>query len=245
MLDEMGVKVWWPMRTLAGAGTDVDALPVAPRTPPPVPPPSPSASAPAPAPARPAATPPAAAGNAAFVLLEPAQRLYDDTEANANANANAGAGVAQGGWLVVVDMPPGADGRHGPPFAGDAGRLLQNMLRALRLDRSPAPVHLARVHRGAPGSSAGRRLDDGFAAQAAALAPRMVLALGPLAAQGLLASAEPLGKLRGRVAAAVQLPGVAVVASYHPAYLLRNPADKAKAWADLCLAAAEFERRVS
>ena len=63
--------------------------------------------------------------------------------------------------------------------------------------------------------------------------------MGPLAAQSLMQSSEPLGKLRGR-ALPMDLPGLPalpVVASYHPAYLLRNPADKARAWADLCLAA--------
>ncbi|RYY84601.1 MAG: uracil-DNA glycosylase, partial [Comamonadaceae bacterium] len=143
---------------------------------------------------------------------------------------------------VVVDMPPEADGRHGAPFAGDAGRLLENMLRALRLDRAGLPVHLARTHRGAPATDgAGQPLDAGFAAQAEALAPRIVLALGPLAAQGLLHSGEPLGKLRGRLASAALRPGTPLVASYHPTYLLRNPADKAKAWADLCLAAAQLD----
>ena len=80
------------------------------------------------------------------------------------------------------------------------------------------------------------------------LAPRLVLALGPLSTQGLMQSDEPLGKLRGRVAQVQVDQGVAetpLVASYHPIYLLRNPADKAKAWADLCLAAAEFERVAS
>ena len=140
-------------------------------------------------------------------------------------------------------MPPEADGRHGEPFASDAGRLLDNMLRALQLHSGAVPVHLMRAHRGAAASNthAGLRpFDESFAAHGAAVAPRLVLALGPLAAQSLLQRAEPLGKLRGRVADIAALPGVPVVATYHPAYLLRNPADKARAWADLCLAAAQF-----
>ena len=157
-----------------------------------------------------------------------------------------------GGWLVVADMPPEADGRHGEPFAGEAGRLLDNMLRALQLHDGRAPVHLMRTHRAAaPGTApvAGRAAaspaDTDFAALAAALAPRIVLALGPLAAQSLLQSTEPLGRLRGRaeplrLAPGGPLDGVPVVASYPPAYLLRNPADKARAWADLCLAADRF-----
>lgn len=234
MLEEMGVKVWWPRPDAASAapveaskmiaaqarGTGVTArfgiqIPkVSPLRSPPV-----------------ASAPGAALATAAGLWLEAeAQRLY------------AGDAAPQGGWLVVADMPPGPAGRHGEPFAGDAGRLLDNMLRALQLDRSGAPVHLLRVHRGAPGDGRSCPLAAGFAAQAEALAPRLVLALGSLAAQYLFESGEPLGKLRGRVGALAGRPGTALVASYPPAYLLRNQADKARAWADLCLAAAAFER---
>jgi len=154
--------------------------------------------------------------------------------------------AATGGWLVVADMPPGADGRHGPPLAGDAGRLLDQMLRALRLHTGAAPVHLLRAHRavaGMPASGDEADFDGAFERWAAPLAPRLVLAMGPLSAQRLLGRQEPLGRLRGQ---AQPLPAlgadVQVVATYHPAYLLRNGADKARAWADLCLAAAQFER---
>jgi DNA polymerase len=231
MLEEMGVKVWWPeaepvaaevaaetiappvsgMGATARSGIEVPiAVPATAR----------------PIVARPAATADAGAG---LGLEAQAQRLY---------GADA---PPHGGWLIVADMPPGADGRHGAPFAGDAGRLLDNMLRALQLDRGPLPVHLLRLHRGAPGADGqSQPLAAGIAAQAEALAPRLVLALGPLAAQQLLGSAEPLGKLRGRVGALTGRPDVRVVASYPPAYLLRNQADKARAWADLCLAAAQL-----
>jgi DNA polymerase len=98
------------------------------------------------------------------------------------------------------------------------------------------------VASGQPGSP--HPIADGFAEAAAALAPRVVLAMGPLAAQSLLQSGEPLGKLRGRALrlAIPALEDVAVIATYHPAYLLRNPADKARAWADLCLAAEQLLR---
>lgn len=167
------------------------------------------------------------------MLVDAPRRLY------AEASAEAAAEAAQGGWLVVADMPPEADGRHGEPFAGDAGKLLDNMLRALQLHDGKTPVHLMRTHRGVgagqPGSP--RPMDEAFAEHAAALAPSLVLAMGPLAAQSLMQSADPLGKLRGRAVPLPSASGVPVVATYHPAYLLRNPADKARAWADLCLAA--------
>jgi DNA polymerase len=173
----------------------------------------------------------------AGVLAEAPRRLYGD-----------GAAASQGGWLVVADMPPGLDGRHGEPFADDAGRLLDNMLRALRLHQGDSPVHLMRTHRGvASGQPASPRpLGEALAESVAALVPRIVLALGPLAAQNLMQSTEPLGKLRGRASPLALLPaleGIPVVATYHPAYLLRNSADKGRAWADLCLAAEEFARR--
>ena len=238
MLDEMGVKVWWPMpEVVEEAPAVAEAIAVAPE-------PEPVseryvAEAPAPAPvARPVAAPapvarPAAAPTAhgAAVLVEAPYRLYADA---AEASASP-----QGGWLVVADMPPEADGRHGEPFSGDAGRLLDNMLRALKLHDGKTPVHLMRTHRGVgagqPGSP--RPMAEAFEEHAAALAPSLVLAMGPLAAQSLMQSGDPLGKLRGRVVPLASINGVPVVATYHPAYLLRNPADKARAWADLCLAA--------
>ncbi len=175
--------------------------------------------------------------------IGPAVRLY--RPAGEADEADDSVPAPRGGWLIVADMPPAPDGPNAP-FAGDAGRLLDNMLRALRLHEGAAPVHLASVHRaaGAQHEPAGdSALSDGFAQHADALAPALVLALGPLAAQGLLQSNEPLGKLRGRVAAVGARPDLALVASYPPAYLLRNQADKAKAWADLCLAADVAERR--
>lgn len=215
MLDEMGVKVWWPHEAASAPAPVAAPAPASAPLAPPV-------AAPAPA-ARPA---PAAAGES--VLVEAPQRVY-------------GGSAAQGGWLIVADMPPEPDGRHGAPFAGDAGRLLDNMLRALQLHTGAVPVDLMRSHRGnVHPTSTLRPFDECFAAHVVAVAPRLVLAMGPLAAQSLLQRAEPLGKLRGRPAALDGQPGVQVVATYHPAYLLRNPADKARAWADLCLAAAQL-----
>jgi len=238
MLDEMGVKVWWPMPEVAEAApVAVEAAAVA-APPPAVRERAPSvAEVPAAPAARPVAAPapaarptaPALLAQGAAVLVDAPRRLY----------AEAAAEAAQGGWLVVADMPPEADGRHGEPFAGDAGKLLDNMLRALKLHDGTTPVHLMRTHRGVgagqPGSP--RPMDEAFAEHAAALAPSLVLAMGPLAAQSLMQSTDPLGKLRGRAVPLPSASGVPVVATYHPAYLLRNPADKARAWADLCLAA--------
>ncbi len=243
MLDEMGVKVWWPVPEVVEAAAAPEApapveeeAPVVDERPEaemPVAAPPPPAAWPVAAPVQAHAPAPRAAApvtQGAAVLVEAPCRLY----------ADAGATEAvQGGWLVVADMPPEADGRHGDPFAGDAGRLLDNMLRALRLHDGSTPVHLMRTHRGVASGQPGspRAMDEAFGEHAAAVAPRVVLAMGPLAAQSLMRSGDPLGKLRGRAAPLDSIDGACVVATYHPAYLLRNPADKARAWADLCLAA--------
>lgn len=169
------------------------------------------------------------------MLVEAPRRLYATA-------ADATTAEVQGGWLIVADMPPEADGRHGEPFAGEAGRLLDNMLRALQLHAGAMPVHLMRTHRGVASGREGspRPFGESFAALAQPLAPRVVLAMGSLAAQWLLQSSEPLGRLRGRAAPSEAMNGAPVVVTYHPAYLLRNPADKARAWADLCLAAEQI-----
>lgn len=240
MLDEMGIKLFWwrqpePAETPAAPeGVPADRLEPAVEVP--------AAELPAAAPARaaPAVAAPAPAVHraspapmqGAAVLAEAPRRLCGDPE------------VSQGGWLIVADMPPELDGRHGDPFEGDAGRLLHAMLNALQLHGGALPVHVMRTHRGVASGQAGspRPIGEVLADSLAPLAPRVVLAMGPLAAQSLVQSTEPLGKLRGRVLPMdlpdlPDLPAVPVVASYHPAYLLRNPADKARAWADLCLAA--------
>lgn len=233
MLDEMGIKLWWPAAVPVEAAAALDAP--SPRIAPEKAAAAPVATrAPAPAPATVAAPPvaarPAAAPAGAGVLIDAPRLLYGPETA------------AGGGWLIVADMPPELDGRHGEPFAGEAGRLFEAMLRALQLHGDTVPVHLMRTHRGVASGQPGspRPMADGFAE--AAPAAQVVLAMGPLAAQSLLQSAEPLGRLRGQPVR-IAMPGwedVPVVVTYHPAYLLRNPADKARAWADLCLAAAQL-----
>lgn len=256
MLEEMGIKVWAPLPEAEGAGpaeaqapararapefvteapsrhAPAESAPAAPRAAPAVAA-APPRSAP---PVAPVATPPTAAPvqpQAAPLFITAPERLYA-TEAQS----------ATGGWLVVVEMPPNADGRHDALLDGEAGRLLDQMLRALRLHAGTVPVHALRLWRASPGQpspEAALDFDAVFDLAVAPLAPQLVLALGPLVAPRLLGQSAPLGRLRGSVHRA-PLAGAnggdcAVVASYHPAYLLRNGADKGRAWADLCLAAA-------
>jgi uracil-DNA glycosylase family 4 len=136
-------------------------------------------------------------------------------------------------WLVLLETPASAlQSGVVKPFDGDAGKLLDNMLRAAGLHKAGAAL-LAPLVRQAAGDSAADHLARTLTDLFAALRPDVVLVMGRLAAQALLQSSEPFGKLRGRVHA---LHGMQAIVTHDAAYLLRNQLDKAKAWEDLCLA---------
>ncbi|MDP1692605.1 MAG: uracil-DNA glycosylase [Burkholderiaceae bacterium] len=155
-----------------------------------------------------------------------------------------GVGHRHAHWMIVGEAPGEQEDRQGEPFVGTAGQLLDNMLHALGLTRDEAPperqVFIVNTLKCRPPKN--RNPDAAETAQCAPflerqialVQPRIILAMGRFAAQALLASDEPLGRLRGRIH---QYHGVPVVVTYHPAYLLRSLADKARAWEDLCLAA--------
>jgi uracil-DNA glycosylase family 4 len=155
--------------------------------------------------------------------------------------------LPQATWLVVTDPPDEADETAGELLSGDAGRLLDRMLAAVGLrlggdaaNAFVAPIVPGRAPRGRPPQP--QELDAGEAQLARLvelLQPRLILAMGLQAARRLSGGGtDPLGRLRGRVHQWRELP---VVVTYHPAYLLRSPADKAGAWDDLCLARASAE----
>lgn len=152
-----------------------------------------------------------------------------------------GGALQQAQWLVVTDPPDEADDAAGEALAAEAGRLLDRMLAAAGQRRTGdeatafvTPVVKCRPPRGRPPQVAELDACEAvLARQAELLRPRLVLAMGLQAARRLTGSTEPLGRLRGRVHLWRDLP---VVVTYHPAYLLRSPADKAGAWDDLCLA---------
>ena len=132
-------------------------------------------------------------------------------------------------WLVLIESPVSALNEAFNPFDGEAGKLLDNMLRAAKLHTAGRAM-LAPLVRG---SSAAGDLPAELAGIFASAQADVVLVMGRLAAQALLQSTEPLAKLRGHTH---QLLGSPTVVTIDPAYLLRNPLDKAKAWDDLCLA---------
>ncbi len=171
--------------------------------------------------------------------------------------------LAQCDWIVVGDAPDEEEDRAGAPFAGQDGVLLGNMLRALGLQRAnplpsavqgPVPPASQRAYltnvlkcRPAPGAMPQATELAQCAAylqrEIALVQPKLILAMGRYANQVLLAEtpalvAQPLGKLRGTLH---HYQGVPVVVTYPPKLLMRNSADKAKAWADLCFAAAALE----
>jgi len=156
-----------------------------------------------------------------------------------------GVGHEQAHWMVVGEAPGEQEDRQGEPFVGPAGQLLDAMLRALSLSRDadgPAPqrVYIANTLKCRPPRNRNPEPDEMakcepfLVRQIELVQPRIILAMGRFAVQALLRSSEPVGKLRGRVH---QYQGVPLVVTYHPAYLLRNLPDKARAWEDLCLAA--------
>jgi DNA polymerase len=163
-----------------------------------------------------------------------------------------GTGHPQAQWMVVGEAPGEKEDRQGEPFVGPAGQLLDGMLQALGLTRAEAgegleparQVYIANTLKCRPPHN--RNPEPGEMAccepflmrQIELLRPRIILAMGRFAVQALLRSSEPIGKLRGRVH---RYRGVPLVVTYHPAYLLRNLADKARAWEDLCLAAETAE----
>jgi uracil-DNA glycosylase len=163
-------------------------------------------------------------------------------------NTVPGTGDMQAKWLVVGEAPGEQEDLQGEPFVGPAGQLLDNMLKAVGLGRGASGaqgVYIANVLKCRPPSNRNPQGEEMaqcvpyLQRQVELLQPQIILALGRFAAQALLQATVPdvagipLGKLRGQVH---RYQGVPVIVSYHPAYLLRTPHDKARAWADLCLA---------
>jgi len=146
-----------------------------------------------------------------------------------------GVGDERAEWLLVGEAPGAEEDRLGEPFVGQAGKLLDNMLAAIGLQRG-ANVYIANVLRcrppgnrnPAPGEVA--NCSPYLLRQIALIRPRLILAMGRIAVQSLLHTEASIASLRGRVH---RYAGVPLVVTYHPAYLLRNLPDKAKAWADL------------
>ncbi|MFO6420318.1 uracil-DNA glycosylase family protein [Hylemonella sp. W303a] len=269
MLEEMGIRVWTPIESMSE-----DALAFAESAPVPVPGPLGSdtrlgSGGPTlPTQTRSVPTPVPAEAKSS-VYAEPASRAlpadiaamgWDDLETavagcqacglcKSRKNTVFGVGHRQARWLIVGEAPGENEDLQGEPFVGQAGKLLDNMLKVLGRSRTSddeaQSVYIANVLKCRPPGNRNPAPEEVLQCepylrrQVALLQPRIILAMGRFAVQSLLqhsvpdVATLPLGRLRGQVH---RYEGVPVVVSYHPAYLLRTPQDKAKAWEDLCLA---------
>ena len=251
MLAEMGVRVWAPKSAPAKAPALVAQAP------------GPAVAHPATATPRPvsvqeaappfAPTPPAPARPASPVATLDWPALRDAVAGcqacglcQGRTNTVFGVGDEQADWMVVGEAPGENEDLQGEPFVGAAGQLLDNMLQAVgrsRTGKGAEGTYIANVLKCRPPANRNPQPDEVarcepyLARQVALVKPKVIVAMGRFAVQALLKTNEPIGRLRGQVH---HYEGVPVIVTYHPAYLLRTPTDKGKAWADLCLAMAQL-----
>ena len=155
-----------------------------------------------------------------------------------------GTGDPNAAWLVIGEAPGAEEDRCGEPFVGRAGQLLNSMLRALGLSREQ--IFIANILKCRPPENRDPKDDEVaqctsyLAQQVALINPRIILAVGRVAAHNLLGRSTPIGKMRGQryTYGDTNIP---VVVTYHPAYLLRSPQEKRKSWLDLSFALGVFE----
>jgi uracil-DNA glycosylase family 4 len=149
-----------------------------------------------------------------------------------------GVGDERADWLFVGEGPGADEDEQGEPFVGQAGKLLDNMLMAISLKRGKN-VYIANIVKCRPPNNRTPEADEiatclpYLKRQIALIQPKLIVALGKTAATALLSRDATLGSLRGSLH---DFGGIPLIVTYHPAYLLRSPAEKAKAWQDLCMA---------
>ena len=157
-----------------------------------------------------------------------------------------GVGNPAADWLIIGEAPGAEEDRRGEPFVGHAGQLLDNMLAAIGLDRQMA--YIANLLKCRPPGNRDPQVGEVACCepylqrQIALIRPRLILAVGRIAAQNLLKTDLPLKRLRGHVHPYGPLH-IPVIVTYHPAYLLRTPADKRMAWEDLQFAVRVLHER--
>ena len=227
-LDALGIDRWVPRNAPADSVVPELAAPAAA-------PAVPLARAPAPAPLEPTAD--------WSVLRERVAGCTACDLCKTRTQTVFGVGDTRAEWLVIGEAPGAEEDRQGEPFVGRAGQLLNAMLLAIGLPREK--VFIANILKCRPPGNRDPRPEEVsrclpyLANQIALLKPKIMLAVGRIAAQNLLATDAPLARLRGKLHTfgAANTP---LVITYHPAYLLRTPADKRKAWEDLKFARATY-----
>lgn len=154
-----------------------------------------------------------------------------------------GVGDPDAEWLLVGEAPGAEEDKRGEPFVGQAGKLLDNMLAAIKLKRGQN-VYIANVLKCRPPENRDphgeevTQCDPFLKRQVELIKPKLIVALGKFAAQSLLNSDDTIAAMRGKLH---DYNGVPVIVTYHPAYLLRSLPDKAKAWEDLCFAVSTMQ----
>lgn len=155
-----------------------------------------------------------------------------------------GTGNKQADWMVIGEAPGQSEDEQGKPFVGKAGQLLTEMLRAIGLERNA--VFITNILKCRPPNNRDPKPDEAercgayLSRQIALIRPKLILSVGRISAQTLLKTDAPIGKLRGRVH---DLNGTPLIVVYHPAYLLRSPLEKRKAWQDLQFALQIFNQQ--
>ena len=148
-----------------------------------------------------------------------------------------GVGNPEADWMIIGEAPGAEEDRRGEPFVGRAGKLLDEMLRAVGQGRDT--VFIANILKCRPPNNRDPKPDESaqcrgyLERQIQLVQPKIILAVGRIAAHLLLDTDTPVGRLRGTLHHLDQTP---LVVTYHPAYLLRSPSQKRKSWDDLCLA---------
>jgi DNA polymerase len=154
-----------------------------------------------------------------------------------------GVGDQNADWLYIGEGPGAREDALGEPFVGQAGKLLDNMLASIGVKRGQN-VYITNIvkcrppNNRNPSDQEARQCAPYLARQIELIKPKLIVALGKVAAQNLLGSNDSIANLRGKIH---DYSGIPLMVTYHPAYLLRALPEKAKAWKDLCMARAFME----
>ncbi|HEX5056379.1 MAG TPA: uracil-DNA glycosylase family protein [Gammaproteobacteria bacterium] len=156
-----------------------------------------------------------------------------------------GVGDRAAQWMIIGEAPGAEEDARGEPFVGRAGQLLNAMLQAIGLQREQ--VYIANILKCRPPKNRDPLPEEAqqcwpyLKRQIELVAPKVILAVGRIAAQNLLLTDQAIGRLRGKIHTHAE-SGIPMVVTYHPAYLLRTPSEKRKAWEDLRLACRAMEQ---
>jgi uracil-DNA glycosylase len=242
-LDTLGLSTLWVRRGALAVPSGAEEVSL------PSPAPEPSAAAPEPRVAVASPSPGSATSVAALdweALEARVSACQDCRLCEKRTHTVFGVGDRAGDWMLIGEGPGENEDKQGEPFVGQAGKLLDSMLRALSLARGEN-VYIANVVKCRPPGNRNPEPDEVASCepylqrQVALVKPKLIIALGRVAAQNLLKTEASIASLRGRVHRYENVP---VIVTYHPAYLLRSLQDKGKAWVDLCLAFDTYRQAV-